>query len=716
MKEKATTDPAQIAQWKRLFPGCNWGLWLAPDFVCVDVDPDGADHWDGLVWQNGEIETLRALSGRGRHYVFRAKLGAKYVGALETGIDVKHNGYILICPSVHKNGIPYRWVNKFSTLSDVPCWLAELIEKRIPEAPPVPQEHDERDVMTAVEAIRIMPLTYEQWIKCGQSLAAFYQDNPERGLELWQRLTSGVSFKEGDDSLAAAKWASFSPDGGRSVGSLFHVAKEMGLRLPVSQAQKDRVCASFDVVEGGNEEPPGTWSMTAKGHLFTRNHATAVQYVNALGFATLSGEGLGKIVHLTHAANGRPSVNQPQEADFLRFFSTRSLSVFDEAKEKTTFINIGSVWLQTSHRREYKSIVFCPPEECDPDDLNLWTPIPCHVGSGDVTPLLDFLLINLCRNDKAKYNWLLDWSAHIIQKPQVKSPLVPVLISPHHGAGKGFFAERILGGILKYRYTPIRNADNLVERFNEAQSRMFLTVLDEVAIGKSDKISGVLKGLTGNPLMSVEDKYKSRITIKNYSRYLLTSNDWKNAVRMETGNRRYLPFDMDVPPDGTELFKNLFYLADHGRLCENFYGFLLERDISQLNPEMFPFELDNGGSALKNESAGSVGQFWIELLFERPAQLWEPYGDGRMKLTLSHVHAEFRDWIGGKTAKGYKAIGSFRADTQLLMPIFRWSDKGVEKTCSLPPSALRDNYKRTNKYAVEASFDDALYLIDEEKC
>jgi hypothetical protein len=103
--------------------------------VAIDVDP-----------RHGGIETLAALEREigvlprtvetktggpdgGKHLVFRAPEGARFVGQLGRGLDVRHNAYVVAPPSVHPHGGLYRWENSpFDTeIANLPTqWFAEM--------------------------------------------------------------------------------------------------------------------------------------------------------------------------------------------------------------------------------------------------------------------------------------------------------------------------------------------------------------------------------------------------------------------------------------------------------------------------------------------------------------------------------------------------------------------------------------------------------------
>ncbi len=133
----ATTDREKIARWWSALPSANLGMACAPSgIVVIDVDPrSGGDRTlAALEAQLGTLpETVEARTGGpdgGRHLLFRAPHG-RLVGNLGDGLDVKHEGYILVAPSVHPSGGVYRWERsplEHEPADLPPAWAARIIK------------------------------------------------------------------------------------------------------------------------------------------------------------------------------------------------------------------------------------------------------------------------------------------------------------------------------------------------------------------------------------------------------------------------------------------------------------------------------------------------------------------------------------------------------------------------------------------------------------
>jgi P4 family phage/plasmid primase-like protien len=125
---RATSDLETINNWYTQAPENNIGVHCqGSGFFVIDIDPrsDGPasfDKFESLL--DGALPpTVEAITGeysyngkpsRGRHLFYKCDDNEALVGNLKKsglpGIDIKHNGYVLIAPSRHFSGNCYEWV------------------------------------------------------------------------------------------------------------------------------------------------------------------------------------------------------------------------------------------------------------------------------------------------------------------------------------------------------------------------------------------------------------------------------------------------------------------------------------------------------------------------------------------------------------------------------------------------------------------------------
>ena len=124
---QATPDVEVVKQWWSANPEQNTAVFCRPSgFFVIDIDPraggpDSFEKFEALV-EGALPPTVEAITGeysiggriqRGRHLFYKCSESEALVGNLKKaglgGIDIKHNGYVLIAPSRHFSGVCYEW-------------------------------------------------------------------------------------------------------------------------------------------------------------------------------------------------------------------------------------------------------------------------------------------------------------------------------------------------------------------------------------------------------------------------------------------------------------------------------------------------------------------------------------------------------------------------------------------------------------------------------
>jgi Bifunctional DNA primase/polymerase, N-terminal len=148
-RNAASRDPATIEEWGRRWPNAAVAVPTGPENGIFVIDEDVPGAMD-LLKRFGRLPaTLTARSGRGPHLYF-AHMGGKIVNRagkmvakarnpyhadtwVEThGLDVRGDGgSIVVPPSIHHSGRPYRWIDSGVSIALPPIWLLQMLgEKR----------------------------------------------------------------------------------------------------------------------------------------------------------------------------------------------------------------------------------------------------------------------------------------------------------------------------------------------------------------------------------------------------------------------------------------------------------------------------------------------------------------------------------------------------------------------------------------------------------
>lgn len=125
---RATNDVKIVERWWETMPDGNVGVYAqGSGMLVIDIDPrSGGDKSfeDFLALVEGNLpQTVEAYTGsyvynnkasRGRHLFYKCDPSESLLGNLKAlglpGVDIKHNGYVLVAPSRHFSGVTYEWV------------------------------------------------------------------------------------------------------------------------------------------------------------------------------------------------------------------------------------------------------------------------------------------------------------------------------------------------------------------------------------------------------------------------------------------------------------------------------------------------------------------------------------------------------------------------------------------------------------------------------
>ena len=141
----------------------------------------------------------------------------------------------------------------------------------------------------------------------------------------------------------------------------------------------------------------------------------------------------------------------------------------------------------------------------------------------------------------AERAWLIQFCAHILQRPQTRVGIVPLLVSRMHGTGKtsvAIFLSRLVGN-RHYGKTDIGSVLRPASNFNgHIFHQKLVTLIDEVHVGrKRGEVDDVLRDLITTEETTVEQKYVQAIVTPVYTNFIFCSNHL-DALRLAPHDRR----------------------------------------------------------------------------------------------------------------------------------------------------------------------------------
>jgi hypothetical protein len=253
--------------------------------------------------------------------------------------------------------------------------------------------------------------------------------------------------------------------------------------------------------------------------------------------------------------------------------------------ERTRKVFVTKEFVNDPWVRRYEGVEFAPNNGSE-KFLNLWKGWKVLSKAGNIT-LFEELIAALSNDDKACMEYLYDYLAHMLQKPEEK-PEVAIVMKGPQGIGKGSLMKLL--GSFTDNYKHLSSTQSLVGNFSGHLIDAFIVFADEAVWGGDKQAEGRLKAMITEPTMSINAKGKDEIYVDSYCRLFVASNeDW--VVPVGEGDRRYFVLDCSPRYKGHTQPGQFFALfndwVEHGGR-EAVFEFLSTRDISNFNPRHFP--------------------------------------------------------------------------------------------------------------------------------
>jgi len=288
---------------------------------------------------------------------------------------------------------------------------------------------------------------------------------------------------------------------------------------------------------------------------------------------------------------------------------------------------------------------------CPPQVYNTWTGFEveqkeydCIEPNGDISNILYHFKVVANFDDKL-YEYLLNYYAHIIQRPEVKTN-VCLLIQGLQGTGKTTIAELLMKNLLGKKYvfdTP--DIEKICGRFNGIVQGKLLGVLNEATGKDTFGIIDKIKDSITREDVVMEFKGIDPVVIKDYCNYIYTTNNI-NPVKIDEDDRRFQIIECsDKHKNDKAYFTKLRKDMNDKKILKTFYKFLKERNIE---------EFDIVNDRVVTEATLDIHEInkepiidFIEYLFN------EEYKFYQIENKMKHLYNDYKTYMTGRGFHNY---------------------------------------------------------------
>ena len=312
---------------------------------------------------------------------------------------------------------------------------------------------------------------------------------------------------------------------------------------------------------------------------------------------------------------------------------------------------IPNFWINPS-TKVYKQTAFSP-NPSNPDTLNYWIPHTIAQFPSDFRIIEEYILKVVCDDHESSYTYLINFLAHMLQKPEEKPGIVPVLIGGQ-GTGKGVFFQ-LLKAIWSKTTLLVSNIDEVVGKFNAALERNYIVCMDEALFSGDRKSLDRLKSIVTESTIRIEQKYQPSRTIESFHRFFAATNH-DHFAHIDNDDRRF--FFLRVSPShqqDSKYFSDLCDSFSDGKTLEGFVDYLLKLDLSDFNVRQRPKTNEHINQIL--QSLRNFGRYLFEVLSDGRVDRFQ-YGIEIWKadefISTSRLKECYKDY--NKNAERYETI------------------------------------------------------------
>src|SRR3954468_416979 len=206
-------------------------------------------------------------------------------------------------------------------------------------------------------------------------------------------------------------------------------------------------------------------------------------------------------------------------------------------------------------------------------------------------PILWHVKNVICSGDERLDEYIWNWWAYLMQKPEKKPRTILVLKSTLQQCEKNiitdFIGDKVLGSHLHFTTSDL---EKILGHFNSAIQAQKLIVMSETGMSNGDwhRFNGHLKSLITEGKVSIERKGLKLKRLNDFAGYIVTCNQ-DAPLKIDIGDSHIVCFDVSARCRGNiPYFDRLGEILDHPDAPGVVISYLLSRDLLKFKPGKIP--------------------------------------------------------------------------------------------------------------------------------
>jgi hypothetical protein len=245
-------------------------------------------------------------------------------------------------------------------------------------------------------------------------------------------------------------------------------------------------------------------------------------------------------------------------------------------------------YIESTKRRRYNKFDFIPSMDEDEEIFNLFKGFKYdsednEYDESEIKIFIDHIKY-ICGNEKETYEYLLNWCAHIVQRPYIKTDVAVVLYSITEGIGKNLFTQ-LLEKIFDGYYGEFTNQD-FDNQFNSKFKNKSLMIGNEIN-ARAKRSADYLKDIITRTEITINEKYVNTYRVKDYCNFIFTTNH-EVVFKISNTDRRYLLIECPIKKQTNEYYTNYVTALNNEKKLKQFYAYLKNRNIKKFNIRKIP--------------------------------------------------------------------------------------------------------------------------------